>query len=82
MFEMSRWIFEGGGWIRLSEVTLAETGAILGKGRTKPLFGFSPRKLSRGNTYRVERMLRREMGVVDERFDCLGFAGGVVVVSN
>lgn len=44
-FDVSRWIFVGGGWIRLLVVTLARTGAMFRKGRRKPLVGFSSRKV-------------------------------------
>lgn len=44
-FDVSRWIVVGGGWIRLSVLALAGTGAMFGKGRKKPLVGFGPRYL-------------------------------------
>lgn len=44
-FDVSRWIFVGGGWIRLLDVTLARARAMSRKGRRKPMVGFSPRKV-------------------------------------
>lgn len=69
-FDVSRWIFVGGGWIRLLVVTLARTRAMSRKGHRKSMAGFSPRKVVERECMLNWKDASREMSVVDQRFEC------------